>query len=187
MVVSNTLSQASSTARISNSPVRMALMEVISSSLARTSSTEATLLSVGALMVLRTTRSLLLPQEALPSMDKMHNRDNNTFLHPLDNSHINRLLVQAFLMFKRTAATLAARLITMLSSHRAIVHHRQAQAIRTFLLLHLEPLLEDITLPITQARGTSSLTVASRNSTVALLLCLMVPTLSMEELTERLQ
>lgn len=186
-MVSNTLSQANNTARISNSRVRMALMAVISSSLVRTSSTEATLLSVGALMVLRTTRSLLLRQEALPNMDKMRNRDNNTFLHPLDSSHISRLLLQAILIFRRTAAILAARLINMLSSHRAIVHHRQTQAIRTFLHHHQEAPPEDSTLRITQARGTSSLTVASRNSTVALLLCLMVPILSMEELTERLQ
>jgi hypothetical protein len=186
MVVSNTLGQANSTARISNSQVRMALMEVTSSSPARTSSMEATLLLVGALMVLRTIRSLLRPRGALLSMDKMHNRDNNISLHPLDNSHTSRLLVQAILMFKRTAASLAVRLINMLSSHKVIAHHRQAQAVRISLLLHLEPLPEDITIPITQARGASNLTVASRNSTVALLLYPMVPTLSMEELTERL-
>jgi hypothetical protein len=137
-------------------------------------------------MVLRTTRSLLLRQEVLPNMDKMHNRDSNTFLHPLDNNHISHLLVQVILIFKRTAATLVARLINMPSSHRAIVH-RQPQAIRTFLPLHLGPPPEDTALPIMQARGASSPTVVSRNSTVALLLCLMVHTLNMEELTERLQ
>ncbi|KAF4997031.1 hypothetical protein FGRMN_4119 [Fusarium graminum] len=114
----------------------------------------------------------------------MDNRANNIFRLPLDSNHTISRLVKAILILNPTVVSSAARLISMLITHRDIVR-RRPQALRTTHHLLQEVLPEDTTLPTAEDKDISSLMAVSHNTIVAPPLCLTAPILNITgELTE---